>query len=155
MITATFDIVDNDTAGVSLSRSGTTTNEAGATQTVGVELKSQPTHPVSVFVGSSKSQEATLSLDSPIGQSVVEVQFTPENWNQVQTVTVKGVNDDVDDDATQYQILSTVVSEDLKYNDDTVNLVLTKTLTPSTIPVSNSKLTSSPLTKLRYRVERN
>ena len=42
--------------------------------------------------------------------------FTSGNWNEQQTITVTGVNDDIDDGDQSYQITFTVSSEDTNYN---------------------------------------
>ena len=44
--------------------------------------------------------------------------FTVENWDELQTVTVTGADDAIDDDDRSYSILvDTVMSDDPKYND--------------------------------------
>lgn len=56
-------------------------------------------------------------------QKVVQLVFTPQNWNVGQTITVTGLNDDVDDGDISYKILTTIVSRDVEYSDDTVAIV--------------------------------
>ncbi|WP_186775585.1 right-handed parallel beta-helix repeat-containing protein [Rubripirellula tenax] len=63
-----------------------------------VELGSAPTSPVEINLGSNNENEGTLST----GQLV----FTQENWNQPQTVTVTGVDDDLVDGDIPYQVIT-------------------------------------------------
>ena len=81
---------DNDTAGITVSpTSGLTTTEAGGTATFTVVLTSQPTANVTIGLASNDTTEGTVSPAS--------VTFTTGNWNTPQTVTVTGVDDDLDD----------------------------------------------------------
>jgi large repetitive protein len=81
---------DDDVAGVTLSEStGTSVTEAGSTDDVGVVLNARPVANVIVTIASMDLTEATVSPTQLI--------FTTDNWNVVQSVTVTGVNDDVDD----------------------------------------------------------
>jgi hypothetical protein len=101
---------DNDTAGVTVSpTAGLVTTEAGGTDSFSVVLNSQPTANVSIDLSSSNTAEGTVST----GQLV----FTPANWNVARSVTVTGVNDDVDDDDVSYSIITAAaVSADSNYN---------------------------------------
>ena len=64
-------------------------NQAGSTDTFTVALTAQPTNDVVISVTSGDTSEATLDKSS--------LTFTNGNWNSAQTVTVTGVNDDLDD----------------------------------------------------------
>ncbi len=89
--TATGTITDDDTKGVTLSKTGVTVTEAsgaGRTATYTVALASQPTAAVTVAVQSSAVGTATVMPAS--------LSFTTTNWNSAKTVTVTGVDDDVD-----------------------------------------------------------
>lgn len=92
--------------GVSLS-DGLTLTEGGASGTVNVALKTQPTSAVTVNL----SADATLSL------SVTTLNFTPTNWSTPQAVSVAAVTDSV---AEGYHVgliqSSTSSSSDPDYN---------------------------------------
>jgi subtilisin family serine protease len=101
---------DDDTSGFTVSSpSGTFTTEAGGSVTFTVRLTSEPLANVSVSVSSSDTTEGTASTGSLV--------FTSTNWNTVQTVTVTGVGDFVDDGDINYVIiLGAAVSSDTGYN---------------------------------------
>jgi large repetitive protein len=89
---------DNDTAGFTTTPAGTVTvTEAGGTGTVTVKLNSQPTANVVVPVSSSNTAEGTVSPTS--------LTFTTANWNTAQSITVTGVNDDVDDGDSSWLVV--------------------------------------------------
>jgi hypothetical protein len=72
-------------------------------------LATQPTDDVTIPVSSSDATEGTLNVSSLI--------FTAANWNVPQSVTVTGVNDNVDDGNIAYTIvLGPATSADLAYN---------------------------------------
>jgi hypothetical protein len=87
------------------------TDEAGKTATFGVKLRSAPTAPVTVQLGTSDSSEGTAT-NSAGGNALV---FTVDNWNQLQTVIVTGINDLEADGDISYFVNLHVVSEDLAY----------------------------------------
>lgn len=100
---------DNDQAGVTVTAGSNQTTEAGGTATMTVVLQSQPTADVLIGVSSSNTAEARVSTASLI--------FTAANWNQPQTITVTGVDDDVADDAQPYSVvLAPAVSLDTNYS---------------------------------------
>lgn len=88
---------DNDTAGYTIGMPSGDTNEAGGTATFTVVLNSQPTDDVSIPIASNNLNEGTLTITS--------VDFTTTNWKTPQTVTVKGVDDDVKDGNVEYKIV--------------------------------------------------
>ena len=101
---------DNDAAGISVvPTSGLETTEAGGTDTFQIVLNSQPTANVTVGLAVSDATEGAVSA--------ADFVFTPSNWNVPQTVTVTGQDDFVDDDDTDYTIVTTATSSDPKYND--------------------------------------
>ncbi|WP_417731449.1 Calx-beta domain-containing protein [Rosistilla oblonga] len=124
---------DGDTAGITLTPSTTTqTSEAGTgtAATMQFVLDSQPTSDVTIAITSTDTTEGTVSASSLV--------FTADNWNVAQSVTVSGVNDDVDDGDIDYQIQFSVSSDDAKYaaltlpaqsfqnlNDDTAGVTVT------------------------------
>ena len=86
-VTLEVSVSDDDVRGVSLSPESLTLTE-GATGTYTVVLDSEPTGTVTVALGSSDTTVATVSPAS--------LSFTISNWEQAQSVTVTGVDDDVD-----------------------------------------------------------
>ncbi len=100
---------DDDTAGITVApTTGLVTTEAGGTDTFDVVLNSEPTANVSISVTSSDTSEGTVSPAS--------LTFTPGNWDTAQTVTVTGVDDDVDEGDVAYSVTMFVSSSDLIYN---------------------------------------
>ncbi|MBF0350201.1 MAG: hypothetical protein HQM11_04180, partial [SAR324 cluster bacterium] len=100
---------DNDTAGVTVSTISGNTTEASGTATFTVVLNSQPTETVTIPVSSKDTTEGTPSVSS--------LTFTTTNWNASQTVTVTGVNDNVQDGNQSYTIeLDDITSTDTNYN---------------------------------------
>ena len=79
-------VSDDDVRGVSLSPGSLTLTE-GTTGTYMVVLDSEPTGAVTIALGSSDTTVATVSPAS--------LSFTISNWEQAQSVTVKGVNDEI------------------------------------------------------------
>ena len=94
--------VDNDTAGINVAAISGNTTEAGGTATFGVVLTSQPTADVTIAIASSDATEGTTSTSS--------LTFTAANWNAVQTVTVTGVDDAVDDGNATYSVVTGTAS---------------------------------------------
>ncbi len=100
-------VVDNDGAGVSIiaSNGSTAVSEAagaGRTDTYTVVLNTRPTGNVRIAVLSSDEGAATVSPAS--------LRFTTTNWNSMQTVTVTGVDDKVDQGNRSMTITHTAAS---------------------------------------------
>ena len=103
--------VDDDAndPGVTVVAGPLTTTEAGGQATFQVKLAAQPTDTVQVAVQSSDIGEATVSTAS--------LSFSTTNWDQLQTVTVTGVDDDLDDGDQAFTIeLGPVTSNDGGYS---------------------------------------
>jgi len=81
----TVTVINDDTAGAILSTTELTIDEAGGTGMYTVVLFTQPTSNVTV---TPRSEDGTVATVSP-----VQLIFTPDNWNSLQTVTVTGVDD--------------------------------------------------------------
>ena len=98
---ASVTVTDAGAAGVMLSESSVTVDEEGGMGTYDVVLTTQPTGDVIVTPVISPTGVATVS--GPLT-------FTSENWATPQSVTVTGVNDDLDnaDDARQATITHTI-----------------------------------------------
>lgn len=126
---------DDDVSGIIVTpTSGLATDEAETTDTFTVVLNSEPTADINIDLSSSDSSEASVSPAS--------LTFTALNWDIAQTVTVTGVNDDVDDDPQSYTIMVEPASTaDATYNgldasdvtgsngdDDTVGIVVDPTI---------------------------
>lgn len=105
---------------VELGGSTTTTEATGAghtdTFTLELVLASQPTADVTVTPSSSVPAEVTVSG---------ALTFTSSTWSSAQTVTVTGVDDDVDDGDKTSVISFALTSQDANYN----NLAIAKTVT--------------------------
>ncbi len=100
---------DNDTAGFTVSAISGNTTEAGGTATFTVVLNSEPTGVVTTTVHSSDTMEGTITTSTLV--------FAPTSWNLARTVTVTGINDDIDDGDIAYSIiLDTATSSDSNYN---------------------------------------
>ncbi len=103
---------DDDTAGLTASLISGVTTEAGGTATFTMRLNSQPVNDVTFTLSSSDATEGDVT--NPAGKTVT---FTSANWNSNQTITVTGINDDIDDGNIAYQInISNASSVDPKYN---------------------------------------
>ncbi len=120
----TVTVTDDDTAGVMLSDSRLTVNEAG-TVSYRVQLNTQPTDEVEISVRSDTLTAATVPL--------TPLRFTAENWNSAQIVTVTGVNDADANDET-VRVNHTVTSEDNAYNSAVVP--------PVTVNVTDDEMAS-------------
>ena len=84
-------LTDDDQKGVTVSKSSVTVTEAagaGRTETYTVKLDSQPSGTVTVGVASGNTSVATVNKSS--------LTFTTTTWSTPQTVTVTGVDDEVD-----------------------------------------------------------
>ena len=87
----TLTITDDDQRGLELSETGVTVMEAegtGRTATYTVVLSTEPTAAVTVAVSSGEAGVATVAPTS--------LTFSTTNWKTKQTVTVTGVDDEVD-----------------------------------------------------------
>src|SRR5207248_8620215 len=101
---------DDDTLGITVRpTTGLVTTEAGGTASFSVHLDTQPAANVVISLSSSNTAEGTISTSA--------LTFTSGNWNVPQTVTVTGVDDDVDDGDVAYTInTSSAVSTDPDYS---------------------------------------
>ncbi|MCP3868798.1 MAG: calcium-binding protein, partial [Gammaproteobacteria bacterium] len=94
---------DDDAVGFTISPiNGLTTTEAGGTDTFTIQLNSEPSAPVSLMLLSSNITEGTIDKAS--------LDFTASDWDQPQTVTVTGVDDNVDDSNQVYSIITSTAS---------------------------------------------
>ena len=88
--TEKIEITDDDAAGLVVAESGgsTAVAENGGTDSFTVALGSRPTHPVTVAITAAPSSAVTVRPDS--------LTFQRTSWNIAQTVTVTGVDDEID-----------------------------------------------------------
>jgi hypothetical protein len=100
---------DNDVVGITLTppvEAITSENEDSINYQF--VLFSQPTADVIINLENTNPDEGSLSTET--------ITFTSENWNIPQTVTVTGVDDNIVDGDIDYNIVTTVNSEDVNYN---------------------------------------
>ena len=119
-VTAT--VVDDDTATIGISDSGgVSVSEAagaGRTDTYTVVLDSLPTASVEIAVASGDTAAATVSPAA--------LTFTTGNWNTAQTVTVTGVDDNIDQSSDRMVAIShTATSTDTGYNGVSASVTVT------------------------------
>ena len=98
-------LTDDDTKGVGLSETGLTVTEAAGdthTGTYTVVLDSQPSGNVTVNIASGTA--GVVLIDS------ASLTFTSSTWNNAKTVTVTGVNDDIDNDPDRTTTISHTIS---------------------------------------------
>ncbi|WP_169974595.1 FG-GAP repeat domain-containing protein [Tautonia rosea] len=141
---------DNDTTAILASpTSNLSTTEAGGTRTLNIRLGARPTAPVTVDFTSSNTSEGVLLQSS--------LTFTPANWSIPQSITVQGVDDDVDDFNIVYQINGVARSDDPNFdglvmqpvsianlNDDTAGVTLSQSsLSINRVPGPNHSRTFS------------
>jgi len=111
----TVTITDNDTAGVTVTESGGSTNVtegSTATDSYTVVLQSQPTATVTI----------TPSPDSQVTVSPATLTFTASNWNTAQTVTVTAFDDSVAEGNHTGTITHSASSSDSRYNGSGVTI---------------------------------
>jgi hypothetical protein len=106
---------DNDSPGLTVVAAPTlNTTEGGGTSTFTLRLTSQPTADVTITVASTNPAEGSVDNGT--------LTFTALTWSTVQTVTVRGVNDDVDDGDQPYQFSIAATSTDPNYVRSVPNL---------------------------------
>jgi uncharacterized delta-60 repeat protein len=120
--TFAYNIVDNDTAAITLSKTTTSVSESGTTDSFTVVLTTDPATDVDISVVSADTGEATVST--------AELAFTTNNWDTPQTVTVTGVNDgSVDGNISHLITLAVIDAQSHDTYDNVVNLTVTNTTT--------------------------
>ena len=108
--------IDNDTAGVAVDEHGGDTEvaEDDGMDTYTIALMSEPTAPVTVSMTSRDTGAATVVP--------ARVTFTTTDWDTPQTVTVTGVDDDVDNGANRQTTIDHSASGG-DYNGITISFV--------------------------------
>ena len=103
-----IELADDDEVGVTVTETILNVEE-GRSGTYTLELDTVPTHDVTIAVTSGDPDVATVDSDT--------LTFTLGNWNQPQTVTVTGLDDDIDQSVDQTVNISHVAtSEDPNYD---------------------------------------
>ena len=101
--------IDNDTAGLIISAlTGSGTTEDAGTNQFTVKLASEPIDTVTVNLSKTVNGDE-ISLDTTL------LTFNSGNWNVTETVTVTGLNDDVDDGDQAWTITLATSSNDDVY----------------------------------------
>jgi Ca2+-binding RTX toxin-like protein len=115
--TANLDIIDNDTAGITITSTGSSTavTEGGITDTYTVVLNSKPANLAILTV----KPDAQTDLGAGGGNSIA-LNFTPVNWSSPQTVNVTAVDDAVVETSPHTStIIHTASSADPNYDGNT------------------------------------
>lgn len=100
--------------GIFVSSISGNTEENGTKASFTIKLNTEPTSDVYIDLHSNDLTEGTISD--------TRLTFTSSDWDYAQTVTVTGINDDVDDDDISYIIiLDNAVSSDLIYQGLNIN----------------------------------
>ena len=103
---ANLTVKDNDTAGVTITQpTGTSTGENGSFLTYTVQLNSQPTNPVTVYIGSNDSSEGKITVPTALSFDGVDdyiittnsfmnnlSAFTLEGWVKADSIPTTGLN---------------------------------------------------------------
>ena len=109
-------IIETQNNSANITGVPTNTTEAGGGTTFTVKLARRPLADVLIPISSSDISEGAVSPAS--------LTFTTDNWNVDQTVTVTGVDDDIQDGNQSYQTdLGLTTSADTDYNGITVGTV--------------------------------
>ena len=93
--------------GYTLSSSSVSVAENGGTGTYTIVLNTQPTDNVTFAITSDNTSQITVAPAS--------VSFGSGNYSTAQTITLTGVNDNIDDDNVNVNILNAISSSDTNY----------------------------------------
>lgn len=120
-------VTDNDTLGISVSKSQALVSESGTTDVITVVLNSEPAADVVLNIASDDPDEVDVSL--------TELTFTPQNWLVPQTLEFQG-KDDFNTDGDQLVPVTISVNplaSDNQY-DDVADLVIDVTNADDDVP---------------------
>ena len=149
---ATVSAVTMLPAGVTVSPTTLTMEENGGTSTYTVVLQAKPTGDVTVTATTSDKTVATVSP--------ARLRFTTENWSTRQTVTVKGVDDDVTNDPARtttivhtisgggYDVVSVDPVAVTLIDDDTIGKRLDAVVLPKVVGQVTAATTTAITTRL-------
>jgi len=133
-IILSFDVIDNDVAGIYPSPANLRLAE-GISVPLNIILLSQPIYPVNITLAQVLGGSISNSVD-PFYETFERnnfvaipsfVVFNASNWNVTRTVLIFGVDDQIDEgDEVQYLLNGSVDSEDTKYKSiqTSVNVVI-------------------------------
>jgi streptogramin lyase len=113
-------------ANVAAAPTTLSTTYAGTQASFSVSLTSKPTAPVTVALSMSVAGPGSLSKST--------LTFTPNNWNDLQTVTVTGQNDRLYNGEQTYEITGTSTSTDLNFNNQSMSPVTVSNVEPGSLP---------------------
>ncbi|MYA75443.1 MAG: hypothetical protein F4Y27_12295, partial [Acidimicrobiaceae bacterium] len=132
--TVTATVTDDDTASLVVAESGSSTSvpeDGSATDAVTVKLATQPAGSVTVAVSAAAGAQID-GPDSSMAYTATEtLTFTTSNWDTLQTVNVRGQNDNVDnagDSRSSVITFNPSSTADTKYNalaDQTITATVT------------------------------
>ena len=125
--------VDDDSPGVTIiGAQNLTTTEASGTATFRIVLNKAPTAGVTFFMHSSNIAEGTISPD--------KVQFSTDDWNLPQTVTITGQQDTtVDGNQVYAVVIDPAESSDPGYKEIVVDRILVTNLDDDMAAASSTK----------------
>ena len=124
-----------DDEGLQFAGSPVTVGEAGDTDTYTVRLNTEPADTVTVGVASSNTQAATVSPAA--------LTFTTADWDDPQTVTVTGVDDDVDNAGDSRSVTITHTLSGTGYGDGEAPTV-SATVSDDNDPEATLAISSGP-----------
>ncbi|MCB1176837.1 MAG: hypothetical protein KDK36_04570, partial [Leptospiraceae bacterium] len=127
-------ITDNDTANLTITESGGSTNvtEGGATDSYTIVLTSQPSS--DVIVSFNTGTQVT---------SILPVTFTSSDWNTPKTITVSAIDDTIYESNHTQSITHNTSSSDSNYNSLPVSSVLVNITDNDSIPNVSFALANS------------
>ena len=163
--TYTLTITDDDRAGVKIreSQGSTIVTEAagaGRTDSYTVALSSKPSADVSIRVASAMPTAAQVHGPGGTAGGTATLHFTPGNWSTAQTVTVTGVDDDVENEEESdsevalshrsVRISHTAVSDDDDYDGIEVVGVVVQVVDDdaTTLPVTDNEVPEVNITSV-------
>lgn len=136
----TFDITDNDSAGVSITETGSSTDVtegSSVTDSYTIALTTEPTSNVTIDVSFDASE---LSLNGSTS-SPIQLTFTSGNWSTPQTINVEALYDALTEGSHTSTISHSVSSSDPKYNSFSLSSV-TVNITDTEGPLLNGSIQS-------------
>ena len=98
--------IDDDRAGVTISKTMLNVDENGGRSTYTVRLNSQPEAPVTITPSSSDTNVVTVS------RALI---FSTRSWNRPQLFTVTGVNNNIDDTTNRSATITHEITGDATY----------------------------------------
>lgn len=120
-----------------VTTSGLTVSETGTTETFDVVLNAQPVSDVVIELQGNDPSEISLSTN--------QLTFSPSNWNQPQTVTVRGIDDSVVDGDVPALIMMSVNDT---LSDDLFDVVADQVVQTTTLDDDTASVTVSDVSAL-------